>query len=107
MIFHFSLDFKLQFGSRLLFLDLSTEDYPALNAHSSLVFLVFQSGKYCGWGSFSLCRSFSGLQKTAETLAMLKAKIEFALPVMEVSLCFAVKCWDVCSVWKEDVLQVW
>lgn len=102
MAFHFPLDFKL--WVQAVFLDLSTEDYPAFNERSSL---VLQSGKDCSWGSCSLLRSFSGLQKSAETLAMLKAKAEFALTEMELSLCFAVKCWGGCSAWKEDVLQVW
>lgn len=87
-----------------MFLDRSRGDHHALNEHSSL---GFQSGKDRGWGSFSLFRSFSGLQKTAENLAVLKAKIEFSLTYMEVSLWFALKCWDDCSVWKEDVLQAW
>lgn len=65
-----------------VFLDLSTEHYPALKEHCSL---VLSQEKAAAGGAFQ------GFRK------LLKAKIEFALSDMEVSLCFAVKCWDGCS----------
>lgn len=56
-------------------------------------------------GAYPCSEVFQDFRKLQKALAVLKAKTEFALTYMEISLWFAVKGWDDCSVWKEDVLQ--